>query len=160
MAIAMATGTGQAVAATVDWVPLQPTIVSYDYSKDEPGETIYTNIAGALDQPNTIRCAAAPIADIFRGAPVDPITDQTVDGLSILVQVNEAWKVNDSANTSFVPYYLPVSAHMVLKVPVNEYVTAAAVVGLITRLAGAPMRAAGDNMSVAISKLLRGVVRL
>lgn len=160
MAIAMATGTGQAIASTVDFVPTQPTLASYAYSKDEPGEAVYSNIAGALDQPNTIRYAVASIADVFKNSPVAPITDQPVDGLSILVQVNEVWKVADSANTSFVPYYLPVSAHMVLKVPTDEYVTAAAVVSLVARLAGAPMRAAGDNMSVALGQLLHGVTRL
>lgn len=159
MAITLATGTAQALA-TPTHQPLAPNVGSFKYSKDDPGESILMNVAGALDQPNSIRYGVTRIADVFKGSPAAPVAGQRVDGNSFLVQLAETWKVYDGADTSVQPYYLPVSAHMVLKLPVDALVTGALVETLLLRLLGAIQRNATDDLDVALTPLLHGITNL
>lgn len=159
MAITLATGTAQALAMPTH-TPLAPNVGSFSYSKDDPGESILTNIATALDQPNTIRYSVSSVADVFKNAPIAPLGDQRRDGSSLLVQLQEAWKVYDGADTSVQPYYLPVSAHFVLKIPTDALITGAVVQDLLLRLLGACGRAAAMDLDDSINPLLHGITNL
>lgn len=159
MAITVSTGTGQALACDL-LVPVAPSPDVYSYIKDEPGDATMIHTAGALDQPNTIRYAVTEVADVFKNSPVSAISGQSTKGLNILVQVNEAWKVYDDANPDVVPYYLPVSAHFVVKVPLDSQVSAALVGNLLNRMGGAFMRETQGTLADAVAPLLHGVCRL
>lgn len=159
MAITLATGTGQALSVPT-LTPKAPSLATYAYSKDVPGEAIYTNVVGALDQPNSLRHGVTSVADVFRNTPVTANADQRRDGLSLLTQVNEVWKVYDNADNSVLPYYLPVSAHVVLKLPTDANITAAIVRDLMLRLIGSPCRNGTDAYDVAIGPWVHGITRL
>lgn len=157
MALSLATGSAQTSNCATQ-TPLYPATGSYVFSKDDPGEAVYTNVAAALDQPNSIRFAVAPISNVFNNVALNPISGQGVAGLSMLCQVNEVWKVDDAAD-SLAPLLYPASAHMVIKVPTDALVTPAVVSGLIMRLFGAPFRNGTDSMATAITSFLHGVAR-
>lgn len=159
MAITLATGTAQALA-TPTHTPLAPDVGDFAYSKDDPGESILTNVAAPLDQPNSIRYAVTRVADMFKGTPVTAQAGQRTDGNSYLIQLNEVWKEYDSADSSVVPYYHPISAHIVLKLPTNALVTGAVVETLLLRLLGAIQRNATDDLDVALEPLLHGITNL
>lgn len=159
MAITLATGTAQALA-TPTHQPLAPDAGAFAYSKDDPGESVLMNIEAALDQPNSIRYAVSKVADVFKGTPATPNQGQRVDGNSHLVQLNEVWKAYDDADTSVVAEYLPVSAHLVLKLPTHALITGALVETLLLRLLGAVQRNATDDLDVALAPLLHGITNL
>jgi len=140
-------------------VPYTPAAASIGYSTDEPGKAVLTNIAGDLLQPNSIRLEISAITDIFAKTVVNPLTSQRKDGQSILVEVNEVWKVHDASDTSVAPYFLPVKAHMVLRLPNDTFVDSAAVAALIQRLEGAAQRSAAQTLADGITNPLHGVVR-
>jgi len=157
MALSLATGSAQSSNCSTQ-TPLYPATGSYAFAKDDPGEAIMSNTAGALDQPNTVRYAVSNVADVFKNASLSPSAGQRVDGLSILVQVNEVWKIDDAAD-SLAPIYFPASAHMVLKVPNDALVTSSVLSSLVLRLVGAPFRNGTDTLAVAYNPLLHSICR-
>lgn len=159
MAIVVAQGTGQALTVPTR-TPVAPTAGTFAYSKDTPGAAVYSNILNGLDQPKTIRYGITEVPNVFLNTPVDPIAGQDTRGAHYLIQINEVWKIYDDANPSVVPYYLPISAHMVLKLPWDPQVTAARVAPLIDRLIGAVCRNGTDALDVALNPFLHGIVRL
>lgn len=150
------TGSGQDNPGTA-LTPLAPVAGSYGYTVDDPGQAVMKNITNALDQPNTIRCSVSTVADVFKGTEVAPTANQRTDGLSILVQVTESWKVTDMATTAVIQ--LPVSAHMVIKIPVDANITGSHLEGLVLRMIGALDR--GEfTVADSLTSLSHGVVRL
>lgn len=158
MALALTTGSFQTVSGPTR-VPYTPAAASIGYSVDEPGKVTLTNVSANILQPNTIRLETTTVSDVFSKSPAVAATGQRKDGVSILVEVNEVWKVEDAANTAVIPYYLPVKAHMVLRLPNDTFVTEAAVAALIQRLEGAFQRSAAQTLAEGIANPLHGVVR-
>lgn len=158
MSLSSASGTGQTLSGTPGTTIPAPAVSIWSVIQDEPGETIYKNISGGLDQPNKIRLGFSSIADVFKGTEATPVAGQRTNGYSILVQVTEVWKVTES--TTGAVYYLPVSAHSVYKLPSDVMVTSAGFAGLSGRLMGATLRSASENQTVGLGKLLQGVTRL
>lgn len=159
MAVTLATGTGSATAVPAQ-TPLMPTLASFRLQSQTAQETVYVNSVGALDQPNKVRHAVAEVADVFKNTGVAPDTGQATQGLSILTQVTETWKVDDPANTSFASYYLPVSAHMVMKVPNDALITSTVLAAFYLRAVGSIWGAADDTLVEALEPLLHGVTLL
>lgn len=157
MALSLATGSAQGSNCATQ-TPLYPTTGSYAFAQDDPGEAIYANVAGALDQPNKILFKASAIPDMFKSVPLTPAVGQRVDGLSLLVQVQETWKIDDAAD-AVAPIYFPVSAHTVLRIPTDALVTPAVVASMLLRLWGAPFRNGTDTLATAITSLVHGITR-
>lgn len=97
-------------------------------------EVVLVNTTTPLDQSETIRFGYSEIADIYAksGINSDLITGSK-KGINLLTQINEVMKVTDTTNSAFVQY-LPVSAHLVIKVPQSSYIDTSAVEALINRL--------------------------
>lgn len=114
-------------------------------------ETILTNTSTPLDQPETIRFGFSEIADVYSKSGLN--TDQisgTLKGLNLLAQINETIKVTDTANAAF-SQYLPISAHLVIKVPQSGYITPAMITTLVTRLVATLYESGVSNLP-ALSK--------
>jgi len=157
MSVTLATGSAQTVSGAT-LTPKAPDLGSYAWSVDDPGAAVMSNIDGALDQPNQIRYSVAAVADVFKASPVNPGKDQRTDGINVLVQVTEVWKVTDDvANTTT---YLPVSGHIVLKLPIDASITADAVKDLIARVTGSVVRGASGTIVDGLAPLLHGVTRI
>lgn len=160
MAIALSTGSGSTTNVTAAQTLLMPTVGSFKLLSNSPNEAVYVNVAGALDQPNKVRHAVQTVPDMFKGLDIEPDAGQRTDGLSILSQIIETWKVEDAANTAFNPYYLPVSAHMVIKLPIDALITSNVLGSLFLRLAGSIWGAPGQTLAQAWDPLLRGATLL
>lgn len=158
MSITLATGSMQTInSSTAPRLIQTPAGAASAYSVDDPGNAVVTNIAGALDQPNTIRYSVNAVADVFKQSPVNPSPGQNPAGVNILVQVNEVWKVTD---TDLGERLLPVSGHFVLKLPTDAAITATAVAALIDRVVGSSMRADNGTLETGVDFLLHGVTRI
>lgn len=161
MALSLVTGSAQDNnCATL--TPKYPDLTSdYLWEKEEPGEAILRAVVGSMDQPNRIRYATSSIPNLFAGqSAVAAVAGQSTIGTSILIQVQEAWKIYDAADANVAPHFFPVSAHMVLKVPVTELVGSTALSGLVLRLLGATFRNGTDTLAEALNPLLYGITKI
>jgi len=157
MSLSVSTGANASFAIFSAAVPTHaPEPGCYQFMKDEPGEAVLVNIANSLDQPNSIRIASTPISDIFKNAPADPVDGQSTKGQSILFQTNEVWKVTDSVSGAV--YYLPLSGHVVLKVPRDAAITGSLLSAFVSRLLGSVQRV--ENYDSVLLPLVNGVTRL
>lgn len=159
MALTLSNGSGQQTQVTSSNPPLMPTVGNYAETLDSPGEAIFRFVTGALDQPNTIRFGYQVIPDIFRNSPIEPAVDQRRDGLSLLLQVNEVWKVDDAAD-SVAALYLPASCHTVVKLPIDALITSVTVSAFMRRCLGAAFTVEDDVLADAIAPLMAGVTSL
>jgi hypothetical protein len=138
---------------------MTPAAASVGYSIDEPGKVVLTNVNASLVQPNTIRMEVAAVNNVFARSLVTPVAGQRVDGLSILLEVNEVWCVADAADPSVVPYYLPIKGHMVLRLPNDSFVDSAAVAALVQRVEGGFQRTAAQTLAEGVNNPLHQVLR-
>lgn len=101
---------------------------------DAPNEAVLTNLTSPVDRPEKFRFSYSEIANIYNGVDIDPsVYAPSRRGVSILGQVSEVFSVTDSVDATF-RNDLPISAHIVLKVPANENITATMLQTLIGRL--------------------------
>lgn len=136
------------------------TIPTLNYDADfrlksgNANEVIMVNTTTSLDADETIRLSMSDIADIYKNAGVSAdLVSDTKQGYSLLLQVNQIVKVNDSANPAY-ETHLPLSAHMVLKLPKAEAITNVAIQSLIARLI-APLY---DKGTIKALSMLKGAI--
>lgn len=137
----------------------RPATSSFNYLKDDPGESILVNVVGGLDQPEQIRYSVTSVPDIFKASPVNPIAGQRPDGISVLVQLTQVLKVTPETEGAPVRY-LPVSAHMVLKLPIDPDIDSGVITNLVSQLVGSVCRNQMETLGEAYLPLLHGVTRL
>lgn len=121
-----------------------------------PGkEVVMTNITCPTDRPEKIRVAYSEITNIYSGTDVEPsLAAPSKKGVSVLVQDTEVISVSDTTDPSF-RIDLPVSYHMVIKVPSSEYITSDVVQVGVGRLISA-LFDTGSTSGTRIDSLLRG----
>lgn len=118
-------------------------------------EVILTNLTSPIDRPENIRLAYSDIANIYSGTGVDPsVSAPTKRGVSILSQVTDVISVTDTTDADY-RVDLPVSAHLVLKVPASEFITADLVQTLLGRLLSS-LFDAGATTTSRLEAILRG----
>lgn len=124
---------------------------------DDPDEAKVTNITSPLDAPEKFRFAHNDVVDVYKNTGIDPtMYYQSRRGTQILCQLTDVYKVTDDADAAYLAM-LPVEAHLVLRLPNNELITAAVANQVIGRmLAGLfdPSQPANSRMQA----LLRGAL--
>jgi len=122
---------------------------------NEPDQGIITNLTSPLSYPEKMRFAVSDVVDVYKGANVDvSLYAPSRRGVSLLGQVSEVWTVTDSTDAAY-QVALPVSAHLVIKVPSNENITPAMVQTLIGRLISGLFET-GSTGTTRIAAMLRG----
>lgn len=122
---------------------------------NEPDEAILTNLSSPVVYPERMRISASDVANVYNGSSVEPsLYAPTKKGRSILVQVNEIWKVTDSEDATY-EVALPVQCHLVIKVPNHELVTPDAIQTLVGRCVSGLFET-GSSATGRIGALLRG----
>lgn len=118
-------------------------------------EVVVTNITSPSDRPENLRMSYSEVANVYTGTGVEPsVFASTRKGVSILVQVTEIWSVTDDADADY-RIDLPVSAHLVLKIPYSEYVTGARLQTLVGRLVSG-LFDTGVTTTTRLEAILRG----
>lgn len=103
-------------------------------SEQSGKEVVLTNITSPSDRPEKIRTAYNEVANVYSGSGVEPsVYAPTKRGVNVLCQVTEVISVTDDTDADY-RVDLPVSAHLVIKVPASEYISAADVQTLVGRL--------------------------
>jgi len=105
--------------------------------------------------PEKIRYSVSPVANIFAGTGVEATAYvPNRKGVSVLVQLTQVWIVTDDADPTY-RVELPISCHLVLKVPLSEYVTGARLEAVVGRLVSGLFET-GDLLTTRFDKLVRG----
>lgn len=121
------------------------------------GETILANLTSPLDRPETLRYGYSEIKDVYKSTTIDPsVMAPSKKGVQILVQVNDIFSLTDSVDASY-RVDLPVSAHLIVKVPACEYITPDQIQTLAARTV-AMLYDTGSTTSAKIAKLAKGAV--
>lgn len=120
-------------------------------------EVILTNFLSPVDRPEKIRIAYSDVANVYGGTGIEPSRiAPTKRGTSILLQYTNVLSVTDPDGVDPESRIdLPVSYHMVVKVPASEYLTPALILEGIGRLIGVLFNS-GDLSSLRLEGLLRG----
>lgn len=122
---------------------------------NKDNEVVITNLTSPVDRPENFRIAYTPVSNIYTGTGIEAsVTAPTKQGVSILVQLTEVISVTDSA----APEYrvdLPLSCHLVIKVPRSEHVTAATVQTMVGRLLSG-LYDTGVSTTARLDAILRG----
>jgi hypothetical protein len=126
-------------------------------SNKDGKEIVMTNITSPIDRPENIRLAFTDVVNIYNGTSIEPsVAAPTKRGVSVLAQVTDIASVTDSTDADF-RVDLPLSAHLVLKVPASEYVTPAMVQALIGRLLSS-LYDTGSTSENRLAAILRGAL--
>lgn len=127
-------------------------------SKDEPNEAILTNLTSPISQPERIRTAHSDVANVYSNTGIDPtMYYASKKGTQLLAQLTDVFKVTDSADAAY-EALLPVSVHLVMKVPNNELITPDVVITEVERLLGTLYETTGSNPESRLRALLRGAL--
>lgn len=112
------------------------------------------NITSPLGAVETIRFAVNDVANVYTGSGIQPTLWATSKhGVSILAQINEIFSVTDTVDATF-RQDLPMSAHIVLKVPDSEFMTGDMLKAIVGRLVNTLF-----NSGVATSERLAALTR-
>jgi hypothetical protein len=111
-------------AKSID-IPDMDYSVDFSIISDKPGEVILTNITSPMDRGETIRFALTQVKDVYTGTDIDAsYKAPSHAGVSLVAQVSDTWRYYDSTDLSLPAVDLPISAHVVIKVPKTSYITA------------------------------------
>lgn len=129
--------------------------VDYAVTVDDANRGELTNLTTPIDQKETVVFSISNVPDIYKNTGIDPSRfSQVRQGVSLLAQVNETLRVTDTEVPDF-EIDLPISAHLVVKVPTSQYVTTDLVQSLIQRLV-ATLADTDGTISSRLQSLLRG----
>jgi hypothetical protein len=118
-------------------------------------EVVLTNITSPIDRPENIRIAFTDVANIYNGTGIEPsVLAPTKRGVSVLSQVTEVISVTDDTDADY-RVDLPVSCHLVIKVPSSQYITAQMVETVIGRLLSS-LFDTGATSASRLEAILRG----
>lgn len=148
-----------------------PEVISLDFSRglvnfgadfkvksDEPNEAIITNLTSPVVYPERFRFSVSDVGNVYSGTSIEPsLYSPTKRGTSLLVQLTETWKVTDES-APLLEIALPVSAHLVIKVPNHELVTPAQIQTLVGRLISGLFET-GSTDNSRLSAMLRGSLK-
>lgn len=123
MAITVLPGYGFVAKETQIDVPTLAWTTDFALTTEDADKSVVTNIQCPVDQPETMRWQISDVANVYNGTGIDPSVFATSKrGVSLLVQVNDIFRVADADKPGF-QMDLPVSTHIVVKIPKSQYIT-------------------------------------
>lgn len=124
--------------------------------QEEPGEVIITDPSAPIDRPHTLRYAVQNVNNVYSGTSIDPsVYAPTRRGVSLVIQNNVVASVTDTNDSSY-RVDLPISAHLVIKVPASDYLTSGQIYDIIRELYSGLYDQSG---SPKIGALIRGALK-
>lgn len=128
---------------------------NFRMTKNDPRELIVTNLTSPLGLAEKFRWSFSDVANVYSGTDISPaLRSQLSQGVSVLCQLTENWTVTSSEDPSY-EVVLPVSAHVVLKLPVNNAISGDNILTLVERLISGIMPK-GEIGSERLAALVRG----
>lgn len=130
----------------------------YRVREDEPDHVVITNLTAPQGKPESYKFAYTDVADVYKGTDIEPaLRTQTKRGVQCLVRLDETWRVTDESDPTY-EVALPVSAHLVLKIPNSDMITSEQVQYLVGRLISG-LYDTGSTELDRLTALLRGSLK-
>jgi hypothetical protein len=127
-------------------------------TKDEPDEVIITNMHAPVTYPEKFRTGVTEVADVYKGTGISSsLYSPTRKGNNVLVQLTEVWTVTDTVDTTY-NVALPISGHVVLKIPQDPAITADLIIAFLGRLVSG-LYETGSEDGTRLQALLRGALK-
>lgn len=122
-----------------------------------PGNCVIVNTSSPLDRIEKFRFGYQEVQDVYKGSGIDPTYyGNSRKGVSIVAQNTNTVRVVDSEDSSN-NVDLPLSIHLVIKVPNHALITPAVVYTMLGRLMAAMHDEAGDD-ATRLTSLLHGAL--
>lgn len=131
---------------------------NFALAQDIPGQVQVTNMTCAPDRPEKFRWALQYVNDIYKNSGIDPnLYTPSRRGASLVCQLSDVYSVVDDATPTY-QAALPISGHIVLRVPVNGLLTGTEVREFLLRLVAGlfPIKTVD---ATALEALFRGSLR-
>jgi hypothetical protein len=133
-----------------------PDYADYAVVSDTGNECRITDVNANLQTPRTVRYASQDIANVYSGTDIDPSAYAPVRrGKSVVVQTSLNVQVTDTTDPSFL-VLLPVQIHTVVKMPISDYLSSAAIDSLLKDHFGDLII---DATTDRLPRLLRGALK-
>lgn len=121
----------------------------------EPNEVITTNLTSPLGFPEKFRFGISEVSDVYKGVGIDPgLYAPSRKGVSILCQLTDVWTVTETTDAAY-QVALPLSAHLVIKVPNNENITPSMIQAFVARMLSG-LYETGSTETKRLAAMLRG----
>lgn len=118
-------------------------------------EVVLANLTSPLGAVETVRFAVNDVANVYTGTGVAPSYSATSKhGVSVLMQLNDIYSITDSVDATF-RQDLPITGHIVLKVPDSELLTGDVLKAFLGRLVDLAFNS-GLTTSERLAALCRG----
>lgn len=132
--------------------------VDFAVVSDVPGENQITNTTCPTDRPERFRFACSDVKDVYKGSGIDPnLYTASRYGTSVLVQLSDVYSIVDTVDPTY-QAALPISGHIVLKVPNNQLVTGEVIKAFLGRLCDG-MFNTGVVDTARLQSLVRGSLK-
>lgn len=118
-------------------------------------ELVLTNITCPTDRSEKIRIGYSDVQNVYSGTDIEPsLMAPSKRGISVLSQLTETISVTDSVDPNF-RIDLPVSYHLVIKVPASEYLVASDIQTGLGRLLSS-LFDTGVSTTTRLEAIIRG----
>lgn len=118
-------------------------------------ELILTNITSPMDRPEKFRFAWTIVDNIYNGSGISTaVQAASLRGVNLLVQLTEVGSISDSTDAAY-RVDVPMSAHLVIRIPAIEEITEAHVTTLVGRMISGLFET-GSEANDRLKSLLRG----
>lgn len=133
----------------------------FSVRSEKADEVVLVNTTTPIDQPETLRFATQTIGNIYNGTQV-AAENRSVSqrGIQLLSQLNDILRVvpeDGDGCCGVTAFDLPIGSHLVVKVPLNQYVTPDLVLQVVLR--NVAMMFNGSVTSERLNELLRGALK-
>lgn len=123
----------------------------------DPGSAVLANITSPLDRTETLAFGYSEIKDVYKDQGIDPaVQAASHKGVQIMAKVNDVFSLTDSVDASY-RVDLPVSAHVVIRVPACEYISASDIQALAAR-AVSGLFDTGSTGTTRLASVLKGAL--
>lgn len=129
--------------------------LDYRIKSQDASTAILTNMTSPVDKPETFKIAVSQVKDVYKGTNIDTnMYAPSRRGVSILCALQDTWSETDSADATYAADY-PISAHLVLKVPLTATITPAMIQTALGRLISG-LYDSGDATTGRLAAIMRG----
>lgn len=121
----------------------------------KPSEVVLTNVSSPRDRAESFRFQSSTIQDVYSGLKINKsVQAPSLSGSNILIQLTEIATVTDTEDSTY-RVDIPLSYHMVIKVPALEELTENHVLAGVGRLVSGLFET-GSETNDRLKKILRG----
>lgn len=130
----------------------------WDVAIDRATELIVTNLTAPRAKPENIRLSWQKVTDMYSNVDIAPANQvANLSGTAILIQLTEIGTITDSTDAAY-EKQVPLSLHIVMRIPATDLVTDDYVLTALGRLVSACFET-GSVSSTRIKKILRGALK-